>query len=500
MILQCLPAELCHEVLLYVVSNSDLKQTLRLRLVNRAFSVDILKALHATSVLDDYIQQNRIVAGRSLEYDQFWQEYLTRKIFRNRVSLSVREQTVHDAAVRVFKQTGDDKPALLRACISALCYKPHRILTTEDLPTLLPWDRTRHLLQAAIILDRMEVVKSLLDCPDFHGVFGGVTGSKHCPKPAEIWDNPIDLASQFARADILELLFTDRRLNRTSLRAQAFRPAMRAGHLHIVEYILDPAWGSYEFILGVSCVYKDLIMGILRSPLIDFYPNICVLCGSPWTPDYSVQTIEPDVNQVLYEIAYQTPQREDVAMWLLDHGAVVQQRGPPRNRAAGSPSPSEPRYPWNPLRQAVRGGNEKIVRLLLDRGADPLSTDNDLIELAVKSGRLDIVRMLIEHTPETPTRWTDGMSSTVQASKSLLPFAISSGNEKLYEYLRCNPIQESQAAVILEESYILANKTANLEANKMPWPNRPIFEFHAKETTGSEANTRNYGRQPRRRT
>ncbi|KAH7073958.1 hypothetical protein BKA63DRAFT_515126 [Paraphoma chrysanthemicola] len=459
-----------------------------------------MKALHATSVLDDHIKQNKISARRSLEYDQFWQEYLTHKIFRNRVSLSVREQTVHDAAVRVCTQSGDDKPALLRTCISALCYKPHRILTTELLPNLQPWDGTRHLLQAAIILDRMEVVKGLLDCPDFHGVFGGTTGSKRYPKPAEIWDNPIDLASHFAREDILELLFTDRRLDRKSLRAQAFGPAMRAGHLHIAEYILDPAWGSNDFILGASCVYRDLIMGMLRSPLINFFSNICTLCGSPWAPEYSIQTIEPDVNQVLYEIACQSPQREDVATWLLDHGAVVQQIGPPRVRSAGSLSPAEPRYPWNPLRQAVKGGNEKIVRLLLDRGAHPLSTDDDVIELAVKRGRLDIVRMLIEHTSETLTRSSDGMSSTVKASKSLLPFAISSGNEKLCEYLRCNHVQESQAAVILEESHVLASKAGNSEADMMPWTRRPIFVFQARETTGSERNTRKQGRRSRRRT
>jgi hypothetical protein len=108
----------------------------------------------------------------------------------------------------------------------------------------------------------------------------------------------------------------------------------------------------------------------------------------------------------LNDVACGSPQWVDVADWLLDQGVFVQQKVPPKDRLELLQwNSNHQRYstkgrvdsPWNPLRQAVQGGNEKIVRLLLERGADPNATDSDVLEQAVRRGRLEIVHMLVEH-------------------------------------------------------------------------------------------------------
>jgi hypothetical protein len=64
---------------------------------------------------------------------------------------------------------------------------------------------------------------------------------------------------------------------------------------------------------------------------------------------------------------------------------------------------------WHPLRQAVKGSNTKIVRLLLERGALANATGSDLLHLAVRTGCLSNVRLLVDHgadvnyVPQWPT-------------------------------------------------------------------------------------------------
>jgi ankyrin repeat protein len=155
-------------------------------------------------------------------------------------------------------------------------------------------------------------------------------------------------------------------------------------------------------------------------------------------------------------VAFGSPQRVDTVEWLLEQGASVQDQEPavyrhkafPVMNSYGAQSFQRLGSPWNPLRQAVICGNEKIVRLLLNRGADPNLTDNDVLEQAVKLGRLDIVRMLVEHgvqvkdkEPIIPFRVPEQQKGT------LLKLAVSTENESLCRYLIANGADVGEKAM-----------------------------------------------------
>src|SRR5262245_38576630 len=85
---------------------------------------------------------------------------------------------------------------------------------------------------------------------------------------------------------------------------------------------------------------------------------------------------------------------------LLDQGAVVK-------------SVTNGRYPWTPLMNAASRGNTDVVRLLLERCADPDRQDLDsfrAVTLAAADGHWDIVRLLVEHGADT--RQGDGYGKT----------------------------------------------------------------------------------------
>ena len=102
------------------------------------FSGEILQVLYETSVLEDYVKQNKIEADQGPEHDEFWQRYLATKIFLDRKPLPRRERNVRDVAERLCQGTGNDSPEALRKCLLALCYQPHRILTSAPLPPFQP--------------------------------------------------------------------------------------------------------------------------------------------------------------------------------------------------------------------------------------------------------------------------------------------------------------------------------------------------------------------------
>jgi ankyrin repeat protein len=78
------------------------------------------------------------------------------------------------------------------------------------------------------------------------------------------------------------------------------------------------------------------------------------------------------------------------------------------------------------------GGNRKIVRVLLDHGADPNVTDLDVLEQAVKRGRLDIVRMLIQ---AGAGQVIEATAEGPRNAQSLMKHALASENEQLCRYL-----------------------------------------------------------------
>ncbi|KAI4706448.1 hypothetical protein J4E89_008865 [Alternaria sp. Ai002NY15] len=148
---------------------------------------------------------------------------------------------------------------------------------------------------------------------------------------------------------------------------------------------------------------------------------------------HGIEAVYPGHDLLLCLVARKSPQRVDVAERLLEQGASLKQKAHVKRRGA------EASYTGSdsPLEQAIKGGNEGILRLLLNRGADARVLDNDTLEVAVKRGRLDIVRMLVENgtrvTPRLPSsgrkehwRWTEDR---------LMAHAVLTENEALCRYL-----------------------------------------------------------------
>ncbi|KAF2025306.1 hypothetical protein EK21DRAFT_27601, partial [Setomelanomma holmii] len=183
------------------------------------------------------------------------------------------------------------------------------------------------------------------------------------------------------------MLFTDNRLPRKGMRAQALGPAICAGHLDLVEYILNSGWGTVDLAADAIVVLEDLVMGMLYSPLPDFCFQLFGLCESLSTTEHFFEVMKPDMDCVLTDIAGRSPQRADVVAWLLDHGLLLQQAQPSSSRIVSNsdmnaenpslqveshtPRSTNIRHLENALLQAVKGGNEKILLLLLNRGANP---------------------------------------------------------------------------------------------------------------------------------
>ena len=312
---------------------------------------------------------------------------------------------------------------------------------------------------------------------------GCLPGSDAIPKYG-LWDQPIPLMATFGTLSFLETVFLDERFARKVMRTQALAPAIRAGRLGVVQFVLDPKWGPVDFVES-TLVQEDLVEGMLRSVHVNFATHVLASFRSYSTFQDSLITEYPDIDGLFDGVAAGSPQRVDVARWLLTHGVTVRIPQEPRQRvdtrpsktpvsaipappvipavpappvipavpavpivlaaqavqaapanpavpAPQTPNAKEVPLPLNLLRRAVMTGNEKIVRLLLDHGADPNATDLDILEQAVKRGRLDITRMLmqagagkvIEATLERP-----------RSSQKLMEHALASENVELCRYL-----------------------------------------------------------------
>jgi ankyrin repeat protein len=280
----------------------------------------------------------------------------------------------------------------IRAVVHTLCSRPSGLLRSplfRDCEVI----ESRTFLQGAIITKRPNVVRKILQLPDTP------TSILNDHSARDYFASPLWLAGESGNIDIIEILLSARLRALDEAREQALKGAIYGGHLEAVRFIFDSRWGPANFISSAHCIEEPLVSGTTRSQDIDFYAQLYSLVASYCTARCPIELDLYDLNDILHEVAGWHTQRVDIVAHLLDAGAILQEKKYPLNRARNDFNGStwEPRKPWNPLREAVKGGNEKIVQLLLDRGADPNSTDDDVLWHAVKLGRLEIVRMLVEN-------------------------------------------------------------------------------------------------------
>lgn len=239
---------------------------------------------------------------------------------------------------------------------------------------------------------------------------------------------------------------------------------MREGNLPLVEFILEPRFGPPDFFSSSLCVEVNLLPGMLKSSSVDFFARLFDLLASKSSSKFPIEIYPPDMERVLDDIAYYRPQRVDVAEWLLDHAGAtkVDEKEAPSDQA---------RRRRNQLCRAVKGGNEKIVQLLLERGAEPeakggvdsykpyrtlgYSRNDDMLLHAVRSGRLDIVRILTKHGATVKAHLGENNVSCLDPAKSphILNQAVLSENKSLCKFLIDHgaEIHDSSVAAAINE-------------------------------------------------
>lgn len=416
------------------------------------FSQQVKDALQESELLDD-VHGYRFGFSHSPEFVAFWQTFLTNKIIGKKwahVEICERIYRAAERLRRISHPQETNKKTLhtiLRQYIHAFCCNPVRILSrarSKDRIQCRMYDQAC-LLEMAILNDCPEGVNSLLNDPILDEIIS------HCLTP---WSNPcgtrengrftIDckqdlasLAAENGNTALLEKVFLHPSFQQQSIyhRHEAVEAALRGGHLDVVRFIMEPRWdlpgkGPYR---THSLNEHILVSGVFKSPSADFVTQLLGLIASRPMKTHGIEAVYPGHDTLLCLVARKSPQRVDVAERLLEQGALLKQKAHVKRRGA------EASYTGSDslLEQAIKGGNEEILRLLLNRGADARVLDNDGLEVAVKRGRLDIVRMLVENgtrvTPRLPSsgrkehwRWTEDR---------LMAHAVLTENEALCRYL-----------------------------------------------------------------
>ncbi|KAF2016699.1 ankyrin [Aaosphaeria arxii CBS 175.79] len=278
------------------------------------------------------------------------------------------------------------------------------------------------------------------------------------------------LAGMHGNRSIIRLLLsplTAHLRERTELLEEAFYGAIHSGCIQTIQFILSPEFGRignfsgwlWEEVLWISTHYEEFLWGetplstgMANSASVDFCHQFYeLLRSSPEPSIYNQFGDEPDLNEQLHRICTAGIQREDVTKYLLDKGATVQDTSDgTKNRVDIRGLTHErirPERPWNPLRAAVKSGHEKIVRVLLDAGADPNKTDNDVLWVAAQSGRTDIVRLLLDHGAKVNMApCPGGRYYTLTGWETPLLVAERSENEALCELLKSKMTAEENEA------------------------------------------------------
>ena len=268
----------------------------------------------------------------------------------------------------------------------------------------------------------------------------GETMSHSTPKISWVPYRIAPLAGQSGDISILANIFSnthlDQRGDSKHVRIRAFGAAVAAARLDAVRFML-----KYPKVLSGNEERRwnrwsdsELVSGMLKNESADFCSRLFEL-QSPHPEDRRKLEALFDYSRLLRLVVQASPQRVDVAEWLLRQGASAQQlaeesiflRHGYKSRA------------WrDALGCAIVGGNEQMVRLLLSHGADARVHEKQYTEDAATRGRLDIMRMLVEHgaciTARVPSTRPEEEEQKWNEDR-LMTHAVHTENEELCRYL-----------------------------------------------------------------
>lgn len=288
------------------------------------------------------------------------------------------------------------------------CFRPTDIAT--DLP--------KYLFQAAILNDRLDVVEYLLETLNRVDLLSFDHDNAKGPAP---WPSALALAASSGNVELLGRILSVNFQNRREKRHEALGAAIATGQLDTVAFIMDPRWGPVDFIDSSHCVEENLISGVLNSPHVDFFPRLFALFDSHKTREYPIEIHEPEARKFVSTFATGSPQRVDIIEYLYNNRRMF-------------PDDLEDVIWSYAARRAVDGGNEKIVRFLLDRGVGLDTASGNTLKQAVITGRFDIVQILFEYGAQITCRQS-GDLWRLGPAMSLLDRAIKTENEHLCRFL-----------------------------------------------------------------
>jgi hypothetical protein len=459
-------------------------------------------------------------------FDAFWQPYLTYKIMRKNWDDTILDGRTHRATERLVQDMPHDarrrflgqmSPSelkseeklnkielyrgiyraaerllqvshpeerskeisheVLKQYIYAFCSHPRRILKEARITSMryktCAFSGSLYFLEMALVNDCQEGIRSALNDPAVDDMFSHIVETE-C-RHAYLCNHYITAtAAECGNLVLLTKIFSSPNFQPRQIVLQrlVFDTAVEKGLLDVVKFIMDPCKHSSDFDPRYDWCENAICSGVLRSRSVDFCSQLFQLLASQLENNNGLKR-KPRGNRrltksyfeysnILRIVAWSSPQRADVAEWLLDRGASASLTVQGERRLVTSNQHGRRLVTgiqcgfWTPLERAVKGGNEKIVRLLLDRGPalDTFQT-TCCYEEAAKQGRLDIMRMLVEYNARVAPRLLT-VCRELHWRCTLMMHAVRTENEGLCRYLAEHGacISDSALNVAIDESLV----------------------------------------------
>lgn len=378
---------------------------------------------------------------------------------------------------------------VLKRYIYAFCSHPGRILKGARMNgrryNTCAFSGPLCFLEMALVNDCQEGIRSALNDPAVDDMFSHIVESEcrhaylcnhNITATAAECGNLVLLAKIFSNPNAQPSPNVQPRRNvqprQNVLQRLVYDTAVGKGLLDVVKFVMDLCKHSPDFGPRYDLGEVAICSGVLRSRSVDFCSQLFQLLASQMKNNNGLGKRRQgdrrltktcfEYSNILRIVAWSSPQRADVAEWLLDRGASVSLTVQGERRLVTSTQHGRSLVTgiqsgfWTPLERAVKGGNEKIVRLLLDRGPalDTFQT-TCCYEEAAKQGRLDIMRMLVEYNARVAPRL-----STVCRERhwrcTLMMHAVRTENEGLCRYLAEHGacVSDSALNVAIDESLV----------------------------------------------
>ncbi|KAK2762336.1 hypothetical protein FQN54_001346 [Arachnomyces sp. PD_36] len=358
-----LPAELIHSILVHAILVRGLKRGLRLRLVNKFCSREVIQALYTSRILESLCHVGH-------EYPPLGLEYLQFKTLGERGNVTAPRKVIRQIADRLCVENDiptsrahEERGAYIKQ-LCRLAFERNNCLSSffQEYKQIDDDDQAlkRHLFVAAVYTNSVSLVRRLIN-------------QNHDPwASSSLFGFSLAAAALKGHEEIIQILLAT--CSPHSIRRYvALSCSSEAGHLGSVELVLQPQWGPWE-LEKKNSRDRAALSKALNTPNIEVFNRIMAARGG--TP---LQGPLPEAHL------------GDLINTSASSGWVETTQ---RLLAMGAPADGfEISQAHRPIMEACRHGFSEIVKLLLDHGADTYGA----LSKAASGGHLGIIQMLLDH-------------------------------------------------------------------------------------------------------